>query len=80
MVDRRDDVMVGLNRAQIYPGVHYRDNGQYSMYADQPPCPRASRASERLISLPMHLQMDHADVQRVCETIRAVVRAGTGVG
>ena len=80
MVDRRDEVMVALNGAQIYPGVHYRDNAQYSMYADQPPCPRASRASERVISLPMHLQMDHADVQRVCETLRAVVRAGTGVG
>ena len=26
LVDRRDEVMVGLNAAQIYPGVHYRDN------------------------------------------------------
>jgi dTDP-4-amino-4,6-dideoxygalactose transaminase len=76
MVDRRDDVMVGLNQAQIYPGVHYRDNAVYAMYADQPPCPRATRASERVISLPMHMQLDRADVQRVCETLRSLVTRG----
>lgn len=70
MVDRRDEVMVGLNQAQIFPGVHYRDNALYPMYATQPPCPRARRASERVISLPLHLQLDRADVQRVCETLR----------
>ena len=72
LVDRRDDVMVALNAAQIYPGVHYRDNTMYGMYADQPPCPRARRASDRVISLPMHMQLDRADVDRVCETLRAV--------
>jgi len=71
MVDRRDEVMVALNAAQIYPGVHYRDNTMYSMYADQPACPRARRASDRVISLPMHMQMDRDDVVRVCETLRA---------
>lgn len=70
MVDHRDEVMVGLNRAQIYPGVHYRDNAMYEMYADQPACPRARRASERVISLPMHLQLAQSDVQRVCDTLR----------
>lgn len=73
LVDRRDDVMVALNAAQIYPGVHYRDNTMYGMYADQPPCPRARRASDRVISLPMHLQLERADVQRVCDTLRAIV-------
>lgn len=72
LVDRRDDVMVALNAAQIYPGVHYRDNTMYGMYADQPPCPRARRASDRVISLPMHMQLDRADVDRVCETLRVV--------
>jgi dTDP-4-amino-4,6-dideoxygalactose transaminase len=72
LVARRDDVMVALNREQIYPGVHYRDNSLYPMYADQPPCPRARTASERVISLPMHLQMDEADVKRVCDVLKAV--------
>ena len=73
MVDRRDDVMVGLNQAQIYPGVHYRDNAMYAMYADQPPCPRAHLASERVISLPMHLQLERGDVDRLCETLRRLL-------
>lgn len=75
-VDRRDEVMVALNQAQIYPGVHYRDNSVYAMYADQPPCPRARRASERVISLPMHMRLDQSDVARVCETLRAVIQQG----
>jgi dTDP-4-amino-4,6-dideoxygalactose transaminase len=74
MVERRDEVMVGLNAAQIFPGVHYRDNSLHAMYAAQPPCPRARRASERLISLPMHLQLDRGDVQRACGAFRRIVR------
>lgn len=74
LVDRRDDVMVALNGEQIYPGVHYRDNSQYTMYAGQPPCPRARRASESVISLPMHMQLDRADIQRVCDALRKAVR------
>jgi dTDP-4-amino-4,6-dideoxygalactose transaminase len=73
LVDRRDEVMVGLNQAQIYPGVHYRDNTNYPMYANQPPCPRAREASDRVISLPLHLQLDRADVARIGERLRALV-------
>lgn len=72
-VGRRDDVMVALNREQIYPGVHYRDNSLYPMYAGQPDCPRARRISERVISLPMHLQVTRDDVQRVCDVLGRVV-------
>ena len=73
MVDRRDEVMLGLNAQQIYPGVHYRDNTLYSMYAHAHPCPRARRASERVISLPMHLQLDRDDVMRVCDSLKRLV-------
>ena len=76
MVDRRDEVMAALNERQIFPGVHYRDNALYAMYADQPPCPRARRASERLISLPLHVRLDRADVMRVAETLSAIVARG----
>ncbi|HYB96953.1 MAG TPA: DegT/DnrJ/EryC1/StrS family aminotransferase [Vicinamibacterales bacterium] len=77
LVDHRDEVMVALNEAQIYPGVHYRDNSMYPMYADQPPCPRARRASERVISLPLHPQLTRDDVDRVCTALRnRVARPG----
>lgn len=73
LVDERDEVMVALNRASIFPGVHYRDNSRYRMYADQPPCPKARRASDRVISLPMHLKLEREDVQRVCDELRRIV-------
>jgi dTDP-4-amino-4,6-dideoxygalactose transaminase len=74
LVDGRDDVMVALNEAAIYPGVHYRDNTVYRMYQHgQGTCPRAARASDRLITLPIHLRMTEQDVERVAAALRAAV-------
>ena len=75
MVDGRDGVMLKLNAAGIYPGVHYRDNTAYRMYADAAgSCPRAHRASDRIISLPMHLRLQRADVLRVARELEAATR------
>ena len=49
---------------------HFRRRAAVFMVAG----PRARRASERVISLPMHLHLERADVFRVCEALRAVVR------
>ncbi len=74
LVDHRDEVMVGLNRRQVFPGVHYRDNTLYAMYAEASgSCPRARRASDRLISLPLHLRMGRAEVRRVAAALRGAV-------
>jgi dTDP-4-amino-4,6-dideoxygalactose transaminase len=77
LVDERDDTMVRLNENDIYPGVHYWDNTFYRMYAaGSGTCPRARRASERLISLPLHLRLTEAGVDRVAATLRKVVGHG----
>ena len=77
MVDRRDEVMVGLNRRNVFPGVHYRDNTLYGMYAGAAgSCPRARRASDRLISLPLHLRMGRPEVERVAAALRAAIADG----
>jgi dTDP-4-amino-4,6-dideoxygalactose transaminase len=77
LVDDRDEVMVRMNRSGVYPGVHYRDNTLYSMYAyGRGTCPRAHRASERIISLPLHLRLTEADVDRVAATLREAFSAG----
>lgn len=74
LVDGRDQVMVALNAAGIYPGVHYRDNTAYRMYAaGAGTCPRAARASGRIISLPLHLRLTRADVARVTRALRDAV-------
>jgi dTDP-4-amino-4,6-dideoxygalactose transaminase len=71
LVEERDRVMVALNAAGIYPGVHYRDNTAYRMYAaGAGTCPRAARASARIISLPLHLRLTRPDVARVTGALR----------
>jgi dTDP-4-amino-4,6-dideoxygalactose transaminase len=80
LVEDRDEVMVGLNAAGIYPGVHYRDNTLYRMYAaGEGTCPRARAASERLISLPLHLRMGEEDARRVARRLQAAASGGTAV-
>lgn len=69
-VQNRDSLMLALNESQVYPGVHYRDNTEYRMYAyAQGTCPSAAKASQEIISLPMHLGLTKADVDQVCELI-----------
>lgn len=74
-VDRRDEVMLALNQAQIYPGVHYRDNTLYRMYAHgHGTCPNAARASDHIISLPIHLRLSYAQIVYICQTLKEIVR------
>jgi len=74
MVAHRDEVMLALNDSKIYPGVHYRDNTVYKMYAyAQETCPRSMYASDHLISLPMHMRLTYHDVQRVANALKEIV-------
>lgn len=75
LVDNRDEVMLALNDENIYPGVHYRDNTLYKMYAHaQGTCPHSMEASDRIISLPVHLRLTYHDVQRICDTLIEIVK------
>ena len=70
-VTNRDDLMMSLNKHQIYPGVHYRDNTHYRMYAYAAgTCPRARAASDEILSLPMHLGLNHRDICRITECLK----------
>ncbi|PYQ65288.1 MAG: aminotransferase DegT, partial [Acidobacteria bacterium] len=78
LVDDRDEVMAGMNRRNVFPGVHYRDNTLYRMYAHgDGTCPAARRASERLISLPMHLRLGREEVRRVAAALREAISERT---
>ncbi len=69
-VKDRDALMLALNEHQIYPGVHYRDNTEYAMYSfGAGTCPNAAKASQEILSLPMHLGLSRADVDTVCELL-----------
>lgn len=76
-VGRRNEVMVDMNNDKIFPGVHYRANTDYPMYAyGAGTCPRAEVASERIISLPIHPGLTREDVCRVVESLRRSVSSG----
>ena len=75
LVPNRDECLLALNNASIYPGVHYRDNTEYSMYS------RTARKSESakffsdsVVSLPLHLRMTRADVERICSTLVGILQ------
>ena len=75
LVENRDLAMAYLNEHSIYPGVHYRDNTVYKMYEyAKDTCPNSHRASDRIISLPIHLRLTEADVKRVTATLIEYVR------
>ena len=78
LVEHRDEVMAELNRHRIFPGVHYQDNTRYGMYAaGRGTCPVAARASERVISLPLHLRMTQDDVLRVAHGLKVASAEAT---
>ena len=75
-VKNRDQVLAGLNKAEVYPGVHYRDNTDYRPYRyAQGTCPNAAKASEEIISLPLHLKMSLKDVDYVCDKLTEVINS-----
>jgi dTDP-4-amino-4,6-dideoxygalactose transaminase len=70
VVKQRNKFMELLNSTGIYPGVHYRDNTNYSMYNyAYGTCPNSQIISEKLISLPLHLSMSNDDVEYVIEHV-----------
>ncbi len=69
-VENRDELLLALNEAEIYPGVHYRDNTEYRMYDyAKGTCPNAHYASEHILSLPMHMNLTKADVDFITEKV-----------
>jgi dTDP-4-amino-4,6-dideoxygalactose transaminase len=74
-VANRNQVMEYLNANDIFPGVHYKDNTQYEMYSyGQRTCPNATKLSEEVISLPLHMFLTNEDIQKVIEIVKKAVK------
>jgi len=57
----------------VFPGVHYKSNTAYAPYADAQgatTCTQALRLSGSLMSLPLHMRMSYAHVERVVRSLR----------
>lgn len=68
-VKNRDELLANLNENDIYPGVHYTDNSEYKMYENAGRCPEAIKASDEIISLPMHMGISKKDIINVVKII-----------
>jgi dTDP-4-amino-4,6-dideoxygalactose transaminase len=63
-------MMEFLNLNGIYPGVHYRDNTNYRMYEESfGTCPNSNMMSERIISLPLHVNLTDDEIKYVIEKV-----------
>jgi dTDP-4-amino-4,6-dideoxygalactose transaminase len=73
-VKNRDQVLEYLNNNNIFPGVHYKDNTQYDIYSyGFGTCPNAYKASNELISLPLHMFLTNEDINYVIEKVKQAV-------
>lgn len=71
-LENRDEMILALNGCGIYPGVHYRDNREYRMFRqERDTCPNATRMSQRIMSLPLHMRLTRKDIDAVVERIQA---------
>ncbi|CAE6824907.1 DegT/DnrJ/EryC1/StrS family aminotransferase [Paraburkholderia domus] len=69
-VKNRDELMLALNEHEVYPGVHYRDNTEYRMYAHgKGQCPKSHQASSEILSLPMHMGVTRKDVELIASLV-----------
>lgn len=70
LVAGRDELLLSLNRVNVFPGVHYRNNTDYEMYAyAKGTCPNAERFSDSVLSLPLHMRMQREDVERIAAAV-----------
>jgi dTDP-4-amino-4,6-dideoxygalactose transaminase len=70
IVEKRNSFMEFLNLNGIYPGVHYRDNTNYKMYRNYyGKCQYSHKISEKLISLPLHINLTDDDINYVIEKV-----------
>lgn len=75
LIENRDELLLALNECGIYPGVHYRDNTEYKMYAyGKGTCPNSLYTSEHTLSLPMHMQLTKEDVKYVADMVKKYVK------
>ncbi|HEY9122838.1 MAG TPA: DegT/DnrJ/EryC1/StrS family aminotransferase [Bacteroidales bacterium] len=74
-VPNRDEVMQFFYDNGIYPGVHYIDNTEYTVYNyAYGKCPNASLKSKMLLSLPLHLNLTENDLNLIVSTLEKALK------
>lgn len=75
IVPDREALLGELAKHDIYGGVHYRDNTEYSMYKyANGTCPYAHEVSQHLITLPLHMWLTDEDVEKIIDVVNNFVK------
>lgn len=76
VVPDREALLDELAKNDIYGGVHYRDNIEYSMYTyAKGTCPKAHEYSEHIITLPLHMWLTNSDVQKIINVVKGFIKS-----
>ena len=71
----REALLAELARNDIYGGVHYRDNTEFSMYTyAQGTCPKAHEITKHIITMPLHMYLTDGDVERIAQIVNNFVK------
>ena len=75
VVPDREALLGALAKHDIYGGVHYRDNTEFSMYRyAQGTCPVAHEVTQHIITMPLHMYLTHEDVTRIADIVNNFVK------
>ena len=75
VVPDREALLGELAKNDIYGGVHYRDNTEFSMYRyAQGTCPVAHEVTQHIITMPLHMYLTNEDVQRIADIVNNFVK------
>ncbi len=70
IVPDRDGLLSELAANDIYGGVHYRDNTDYSLYAyAHGTCPKAHELAKHNITLPLHLWLTEDEARKIAKIV-----------
>lgn len=70
VVPDREALLAHLAKSDIYCGVHYRDNTEYSMYEyAKASCVKAHKLSEHIITMPLHMWLTNKDVELIISKV-----------
>lgn len=75
IVPDREALLAELAKHDIYCGVHYRDNTEFSMYTyAHGSCPRAHEITQHNITLPLHMWLTEDDVRMIAKIVDGFVK------
>ena len=75
VVPDREALLGELAKHDIYGGVHYRDNTEFSMYTyAQGTCPVAHEVTQHIITMPLHMYLTDEDVARIAQIVNNFVK------